>query len=823
MRHFLGGVVLAVLAPWPALPAQCQLEWLRSDPPNGPVQAMRFLANGDLLVGGEFTFAGGQAVGGIARWNGFRWSPLGTGLRSSSSLSTARVNALIEGPGGTVFAAGTFDRAGEAVVNRVAAWNGQWWEPLGAGCSSTVHALALLSNGGLVAGGSFSQAGGSPASRIAVWNGTAWTALGSGLGGTVFALEVLPNGDLLAGGSFSSAGGASSNRVARWDGLQWRAMGFGGTQPPTVKDFVVRANGDIVAVVEGSAGTTQVAHRWTGTGWVTLTSPLLPSPTGSARAAFEDANGDLLVLGDMVLFGAPCYLARLSGSSWSAVVGPSAPASCAIQAQNGRTLLGGEFSSAAGTATGRIAVWDGGSHFGTLGGGADAPVQDVGVHGGRVVLGGQFAVAGGLPCAGVPELSSAGTRSVGVRQFPRIGYTAAGVLTGSDGPNGAFPAPMQWLGGSWVGAGVPWVPGQFGGPMSVRSAEVTNAGDVVVVGYLLSPFLPSAWWKTTMVAGASWTTPNGVQGNFGIDVRGGQHWYPLPPGSVVPGWAFSRGILGPIANGQPRCSIAQGGDWVFGGEFTTISNSSGTGTVVVNRIARLTQNGQVVQALGGGLNGPVQAVLVMPNGSLVAGGSFTQAGGVQARNLAIWDGTAWAELAGGTNGPVLDLGLMPDATLVVGGDFSMAGGLPMANLAFLGTRCSAAVQAVGAGCAGSAGLLQATALTSPRLGTLFRSQCTGFSANSIGFALLGFESPGTLLQSLHPAGGANCTLWASPTGNLLVVPTNGVATSAWSMPASTEWLGLQFYHQYLHVELGALGGISAMHSSNGLRLILGYP
>lgn len=823
MRLFPGGFVLAVLAPWPVLPAQCQLEWLRSDPPNGPVQAMRFLANGELLVGGEFTFAGGQAAGRIARWNGYRWSPLSPGLRSSSSLVSARVNAVVQGSDGTVFAAGTFDRAGEVVVQRIAAWNGQSWAPLGTGCSNTVNALALLPDRRLVAGGSFSQAGGSPASRIAVWNGTAWAALGSGLGGTVFTLEVLPNGDLLAGGSFSSAGGTSSNRVARWDGGQWRAMGFGGTQPPTVKDFVVRANGDIVAVVEGAAGTTQVAHRWTGTGWTTLTSPLLPSPTGSARAAFEDANGDLLVLGDMVLFGAPCYLARLSGSSWSAVVGPSAPASCAIQAQNGRTLLGGEFSSAAGTATGRIAVWDGGSHFGTLGGGADAPVQDVGVHGGRVVLGGQFAVAGGLPCAGVPELSSAGTRSVGVRQFPRIGYTAAGVLTGSEGPNGASPTPMQWLGSSWAYVAVPSVPGQFGGSMGVRSAEVTNAGDVVVVGYLPPTPFTWPWWKTTMVAGASWTTPTSVNGNFGIDVRGGEHWYPLPPGSSVPGWAFSRGILGPIANGQPRCSVAQGNDRVVGGDFTTMYSLAGTGTVVVNRIARLTQFGQAAEALGGGLNGPVLALLVMPGGSLVAGGSFSQAGGVQARNLAIWDGTAWAELAGGTNGPVLDLGLMPDQTLVVGGNFSMAGGLPMGNLAFLGTRCSAAVQAVGAGCAGPAGLLQASALTSPSLGNLFRSQCTGFSTNSIGFALLGFQSPGTPLQSLHPAAGVDCTLWASTTSNLLVVPANGVATSVWGMPASTEWLGLHLYNQYLHAELGALGSISAVHSSNGLRLILGYP
>lgn len=821
MHHSLATVVLAVLALRPSIPAQCQLEWLRSDPPNGPVHAMSFLANGSLLVGGEFTHAGGQAAGRIALWNGYRWSPMGPGLRSTSSLSVTRVNAVVQRPDGTVFAAGTFDRAGEVVVNRIAAWNGQWWEPLGTGCSNTVNALALLPSGRVVAGGSFSQAGGSPASRIAVWNGTTWTALGSGLGGTVFALEVLPNGDLLAGGSFSSAGGASSSRVARWDGLQWHSMGFGGTQPPTVKDFVVRANGDIVAVGEGAGGATQVAYRWTGTGWATLTSQILSSPIGSARTAFEDANGDLLVLGDMVLFGAPCYLAKLSGSSWSAVVGPSAPANCAALASNGRILIGGEFSSAGGNATGGIAAWDGGSHFGTLGGGTDAPVEDIGVNRGRVALGGQFAVVGGLPCAGVPELSSGGTQSVGLRQFPRIGYTAAGVLTGSDGPNGASPSPLQWDGSSWVGVGAPSVPGTFGGPLSVRSSETTKDGDVVVVGYNATPFNGSFWWRATRLAGTSWTTPVSISGNNGIDVRGGYPYYPMPPG-LYPGWGFSRGLLGPIANGQPQCSVEYSGDWVVGGGFTSMT-VAGSAPVVVNHVARMAQNGQVAQALGGGLNGPVLALLVMPNGYLVAGGGFTQAGGVLARHLAIWDGVAWAELGGGTNGPVLDLALMPDETLVVGGDFSTAGGLPVSNLAFLGTRCAAAVQTVGAGCAGTAGLLQASALTSPSLGNLFRSRCTGFGVNSIGFALLGFQSPGTPLQSLHPAAGASCNLWASATSSLLALPTNGVATSAWGMPASTEWLGLQFYHQYLQVELGALGSIAAIHSSNGLRLTLGYP
>src|SRR5262245_61075890 len=46
---------------------------------NGPVWALTSLANGDLVVGGEFTSAGGISASRVARWNGTTWSPLGSG------------------------------------------------------------------------------------------------------------------------------------------------------------------------------------------------------------------------------------------------------------------------------------------------------------------------------------------------------------------------------------------------------------------------------------------------------------------------------------------------------------------------------------------------------------------------------------------------------------------------------------------------------------------------------------------------------------------------------------------------------------------------
>ncbi|MFZ9882259.1 MAG: hypothetical protein ACO3QC_12755, partial [Phycisphaerales bacterium] len=125
------------------------------------------MPNGDIVVGGDFTSAGGVAAQYIARWDGTRWSALGSGL---------------DGP---------------------------------------VRCLAVLPNGDLIVGGTFSTAGGQPSLRLARWNGSAWSRnSGSFLGtalSSVDAIAVLPNGGFAIAGSF---GGSSPYRnIARWNGI----------------------------------------------------------------------------------------------------------------------------------------------------------------------------------------------------------------------------------------------------------------------------------------------------------------------------------------------------------------------------------------------------------------------------------------------------------------------------------------------------------------------------------------------------------------------------------------------------------------------------
>jgi trimeric autotransporter adhesin len=247
------------------------------------VYALAVLANNDLVAGGDFTTAGGTAVGNIAGWNGTAWYTLFGGTND-----TVRALALMSD--GTLAAGGEFTQAGAINPNRIARffgpaigwgsfgagsfydvvslaalpgvnlvagstgsgavfdhinrWNGSAWAPVGPGIGTSVRAIAIMANGDIVAGGTFNAAGGTPANHIARWNGSAWVALGSGMNDYVNALAVLPGGELVAGGHFTMAGGVPCNRIAQWNGSAWSPLDSGVNN--VVHALAAMPNGNLV-------------------------------------------------------------------------------------------------------------------------------------------------------------------------------------------------------------------------------------------------------------------------------------------------------------------------------------------------------------------------------------------------------------------------------------------------------------------------------------------------------------------------------------------------------------------------------------------------
>jgi len=133
-------------------------------------------------------------------------------------------------------------------------------------------------------------------------------------------------------------------------------------------------------------------------------------------------------------------------------------------------------------------------------------------------------------------------------------------------------------------------------------------------------------------------------------------------------------------NGAVTSMTVYDGKLIIGGKFTRVD------TLTVNRI--VAWDGETVSPLGTGMDardaGDSIAVyaLHVHNRRLIAGGDFTDAGGVAVDRLASWDGTSWTSLGfeagevADQYGPRVTALMTYKYDLVVGGVFDTAGGAP---------------------------------------------------------------------------------------------------------------------------------------------------
>lgn len=122
------------------------------------------------------------------------------------------------------------------------------------------------------------------------------------------------------------------------------------------------------------------------------------------------------------------------------------------------------------------------------------------------------------------------------------------------------------------------------------------------------------------------------------------------------------------------------GDLIAGGSFSTAGGVPAVG------IARWNVVSGGWSSVGTGLGGPSPWLLTLatlPNGDLVAGGGFTMAGGTPANRIALWDGETWSPLGSGIpDGAVPHaLTVLPSGVLIVGGSFKSIGGVQAASIA----------------------------------------------------------------------------------------------------------------------------------------------
>jgi len=362
---------------------------------NSTVSALATLGT-NVIVGGQFTFAGFTPAAGIAQLSGTNWSALAGGLNSFvTALAVSGTNLFVGGN----FKQATNSSLAAISTPYIAEWNGSSWTNLALGLNNTVESLAV-SGTNLFVGGYFTFATNTgpvaiAATLIAEWNGSSWSALGTGVGATGGAVTGLGfwGGNLIVGGGFTRAGTIGADNIAQWDGANWSPVVSGLNN--TVSAVAVLGTNLFIGggfLDAGSNAASSYIAQWTGSGWAALGSGV----NGSVSALA--VSGTNLVVGGIFNtaggLGAT-NIAEWNGNAWSPLglgVGGSFSFIQALAVSGTNLYAGGSFTTAGPIAARNIAQWDG-NNWSALGGGMNSTVNALAVSGNNLYAGGAFTVA----------------------------------------------------------------------------------------------------------------------------------------------------------------------------------------------------------------------------------------------------------------------------------------------------------------------------------------------------------------------------------------------------------------------------------------------
>lgn len=356
----------------------------------------------DLYVGGFFSMAGSTSATNIARWDGTNWHALGDGLYGATNgFFNGTALSMTLDSNGDVIVAGNFRYAGGVEVNNVARWDGTQWHALGngvfnGGSAQAVNAVATLGNNVYVAG-LFKSASGVNATNLARWDGAQWHSMGSGPLGTNNALAIVGT-NIYTAGNFTNLSGVAARHVARWTGSAWAPLA-----PGTAGEILTRvsclgtdgtnlyAGGDFIQA--GNAGALCIA-KWDGDQWSALAGP--KSQGVWLGATTLSASGSDVYIGGSGVRTAggvkPNGIAHWNGSAWNdaggGISGGNATVTSILQ-HDGKVYVGGNFTNAGGVAARNIAYWDGANWF-PMASGLNSNVNALCIHQGDLFAGGAF-------------------------------------------------------------------------------------------------------------------------------------------------------------------------------------------------------------------------------------------------------------------------------------------------------------------------------------------------------------------------------------------------------------------------------------------------
>ncbi len=614
---------------------------------------------GKVYIGGTLTAAGNTTANYIAGYDGTNWFQLNNGVSGSLNFVFALAN-----DGTNLYVGGLFTNADDSGAINIARWDGSNFHPLAGGPPNSVVEAIKVAGPNFYAGGGFTAIGSVSANYVAQWTGAAWQPLGTGLNGAALALEY-DGTYLYAGGIFSQAGGVAANNIARWNGSSWSAMGSGFSGKVSA---LCSLNGNLYAggsFTNSSLDITNLAC-WNGSSW----SAVGLGPDGAVQSLITDGT-NLYVGGAFTHINgmAANLVAMWNGSAWSAMgTGLEGPAKglnaygLAFDSQH-RLFVAGNFSEAGSVGASEVAGWDGTNWFALGATTSKGMTHGLGIEqvtglfsdGVNVYAGGNFTEAGG-------QIADQVARWDGTNWWPMGASTPGARLEA--GPNTLTIAEEGHLyaGGYFTNLG----------SYSINHIGYWDGNNWNDVGGTDAGVEAMAYDGDYLWIGGNFTNVDGGNYNPGLAILEDGYW--------------DYGYYWVTGGSQFVAALAWDGinnNMYAGGNFT--SADSYDGNVPVNNIAVFNEETEEWTALGSGVNGTVNAILVT-NGVVYVGGGFTTAGGVSVNNIAKWNGTAWSALGSGVtnpngNTPSVNALAMIGTNLYVGGSFTNAGGVYASGLA----------------------------------------------------------------------------------------------------------------------------------------------
>lgn len=445
---------------------------------------------------------------------------------------------------------------------------------------------------------------------------------------------------LAVGGSFFAIGQAASHGVASFDAsaATFTSLGSGvqrTTNPlatfPIVRSISGLPNGDLVVVglfdLVGSTPTNGIA-RWDGHGWHPMDQNV-----NNPHLVFTARNGTIYLAGDITAGGIRTQgLARWTGTTWHPFATTDLAITCLAESPSGDLIAGGSFTTWNGAPSAALMRWDGNNWSPLLPVAIDRISAMQNLANGDLLVAGRSTISpsqqslarfDGNAWYMVPGAVTPGPIQA-IAELPNGDIIVAGDFSLIAGQ--AIQGIARWNGTAWTGLG--------GARNTIRTLQILPTGELFAGGEF------SAIGNTEALNAAIWN---------------GTSWRALP---------------GQLHKQIEVMKAMSNGDLVVAGQFRDMLNIPAVG------IARRT--GSTWSNLGSGFLTPaggigyVRALAEMPNGDVLAGGSFLHAGGSPIASIARWDGTAWHPVGTGLRGQVMAIQVTPAGEIIVAGDLSIS-------------------------------------------------------------------------------------------------------------------------------------------------------